>query len=401
MKKVLKIISIALCSLLAISFTACQKTPDDEVKSQLVAVVEEADFNFGSVTLSSKTTSAESAFTLKYQKDDQFNWDLYYMKSQNDGSENVMKAQALFMRDDGLYSILSGGSFNPIIIPTSNYVSAIDSYLVNNPAQILKVMSKEGLYEKIISAINLIIKLPQGVEDNLEKLPELVLSLMKNPTLLLNGESTNVYNGYRLMVDLVECTKNYLDEFVKIGAKIDAEPTITVDELYNSQDFVQAFDGILKTSSAETAKQFVIAVNYLIEKNGSNVLFEVLEPIKGENAYDYFNRFINTKVSGLTIASLRIMDLAGILKIDSTIEEEFAIIRSNILDAIKSFTNTFKVVYFFDTDCNLTRISIDFNLKVSSFPSGAGILGYQSSHVKIDFRPLKPNDTLHKIETNS
>ncbi len=401
MKLAPKIISLLLAIIVTFSLIACEgETTTEYIKNDLVASAKNSDLSSGVLSLNMEGTEFGYDATIKLSGNQKFDSDLYFMTYHvNENiSEQEKKAAAVYLRDGNIYTVFVGGekTFSLIPISTSNYELEINNHLLNTTDTIGLLYSKTEFYGAITEFLNNLFPVSDSFIERLATLPDNLMGLLKNAYALGSGDATEVYNGYRLSVDVVSTIKKCLLKFVEIGKAIDKDPSITVEGLYNSTEFNDLFMPILVDTDATTARSLLAAINDYLAKENSEISFDILEAIDSENAYDYLKRFINTKVKGLTIASLRIKDLADMFgDSNASMEQRFSEIRTTVLDAVKQFTDALKIVYFFDTDKALTRISIDFNLKKDSFI--ASVLAYENTHVKIDYRPQEVEEDLKII----
>ncbi len=405
MKKMPKIISLLLAITVIFSLVACEgETTTEYIKNDLVASVKNCDLSSGILSISAEGTEFGYNATLKLSGNRNFDSDLYFMTYlvNENISEQEKKAAALYLRGGNIYSVLVDGKkeFSLIPISTSNYELEINNHLLYTTDKIGLLYTNEEFGTAISEFLNNLFPVTDSFLQRLYGLPENLMGLLKNAYALNCGSATEVYNGYRLSVDVVSTIKECLVKFVEMGKAIDKDQSITVEGLYNSKEFSDLFMPILVDTDAKSARSLLTYINDYLAHEKYEISFDLPEVTEGENAYDYLKRFINTKVQGLTIASLRINDIADMFGDDATsMEERFSEIRTTILDTVKQFTDALKIVYFFDTDKNMTRISIDFNLKKDSFISS--LLSYENTHVKIDYRPQEVESNLKIIPSVS
>lgn len=400
MKKTSKIISALLLVVLTFFAVACEGTAtDDAIKADLVYAVSKSDISSGILKADAKGQNNGGALTAVVSfKSDEKNYDAYFtmFTTDEEGKQNKV-GTGLFARQDDVYQTefdksidfanFSTDLFTPIA--SSDYKTEIDNLLSQQRAVLSETDKVEDGYSLLKKVLNVLFDLPESTLSKINEFPYVLLSLLQNRGILQTGTATAVYDGgYRLSVDVVDGVKNSLKDLVKIGEIVDATPSITLDDLYNSKEFQEAFKSILEASGAKFMEEALNVLTYKLLKAGYSVDLDVIKAKRGENAFDYLYRFLNGKIQGLTIASLRVSDLVEILGADKdfSMKKEFEEFSSEIIDGIKKFTDSLKVVYFIDSDLKLTRISIDFNLKESNF-FDSSIMAYKSAHVKVNYEP--------------
>lgn len=410
MKKTSKIISALLLVALIFFAVACEGTAtDDTIKADLVYVVSKSDISSGILKAEAKGQNSGGALTAVVSlKSDERNYDAYFtmFTADENGKQNKV-GTGLFSRQGALYETkfdkstdfasLSADWFTPIA--SSDYKTEIDNLLSQERAVLSKTDKVEDAYSLLSKVLDVLFDLPESTLSKIDQFPYVLLSLLRNRGILQTGTATAVYDGgYRLSVDVVGGVKNSLEDLVKIGEIIDSTPSITLDDLYNSKEFQDAFKSVLEASGASFAEEALNVLKYKFIEAGYKVEFDVLKAKRGENAFEYLYRFLNGKIQGLTIASLRVSDLVEILGADKdfSMKEEFEEFSSEIVDGIKKFTDSLKVVYFIDRDLKLTRISIDFNLKDSDF-SAVSVITYKNAHLKVNYEPQSVEGLLRVI----
>lgn len=400
MKKTSKIISALLLVVLTFFAVACEGTAtDDAIKADLVYAVSKSDISSGILKAEAKGQNSGGALTAVVSfKSDEKNYDAYFtmFTTDEEGKQNKVGTGLFARRDDAYqtkfdksidFANFSTDLFTPIA--SSDYKTEIDNLLSQQRAVLSETDKVEDGYSLLKKVLNVLFDLPESTLSKINELPDVLLSLLQNRGILQTGTATAVYDGgYRLSVDVVDGVKNSLKDLVKIGEIVDATPSITLDDLYNSKEFQEAYKSILEASGAKFMKEALNVLTYKLLKAGYSVDLDVINPKRGENAFDYLYRFLNGKIQGLTIASLRVSDLVEILGADKdfSMKKEFEEFSSEIIDGVKKFTDSLKVVYFIDSDLKLTRIAIDFNLKESNF-FDSSIMTYKSAHVKVNYEP--------------
>lgn len=415
MKKTSKIISALLVVALTFFAVACEGTEaDDAIKADLVYAVSKSDISSGILKAEAKGQNSGGTLTAVVSlKSNERNYDAYFtmFTTDEEGKQNKV-GSGLFSRQDDVYETkfdkstdfasFSADWFTPIA--SSDYKTEIDNLLSHQRAILSKTDKVKDAYSLLSKATGVLFDLPESTLSKINEFPDVLLSFLQNKGILQTGTATAVYDGgYRLSVDVVAGVKNSLKDLVKIGEIIDATPSITLDDLYNSKEFQEPFKCVLETSGARFIEEALNVLKYKLIKAGYEVDLDVIKAKRGENAFDYLYRFLNGKIQGLTIASLRVSDLIEILGADKdfSMKEKFEEFSNEIVDGIKKFTDSLKVVYFIDGDLKLTRISIDFNLKESNFPTpsfpASSIIIYKNAHVKINYEPQDVQGTLRVI----
>lgn len=390
MKTKHKIISLLLAIVVTFSLIACEgETTTEYIKKDLVDSVKNCDLTSGVLTVNTQGSTYGFDATVKISGNQTFDSDFYFMTYLID--ENIFaqqkKAGAAYLRNLNVYTIFFDGEskFSLLPVTTSNYELEINNYLLGSDDKIELLYSQEEVGYAIKGFLGNFVSVSDNFIQRLAYLPENLKGLIKNAYALNNGMATEVYNGYRLSVDVIEILKECLLKFVSIGKAIDNNSSITVEGLYNSQEFNDLFKPILTSTDGKIVNQALLYLNGYFESKNVGISFDIPTPRENENAYDYLNRFISTKVMGLTIASLRINDLTDMLGgIGDSWEAYFSKIRADVLDMVKQFTDALKFVYFFDGNMVMTRISVDFNIKKNFISPD---FAYESVHVKLDYRP--------------
>ena len=400
MRKFVKLLSFTLAFITCFLFTACSgETTTQSIKNDLIASAQNTDLSSG--VLNVKTIGSLNGYeaTLKVQSLDSGNMFDFYLMSYNveeNITEQNKRASALFLRNDKIYTIFVDGvnKFSMFEIASSNYEVEVQNHLKYTSDKVEFYAEKQAFYDSVADFFEILT--PAGATNfNLPHIMQVIFSVVKNSYALNTSSPTKVYNGYRLSVDIVKSLQQALNKLIEIGETIDGKPTITIEDLINSQQFTDLFKSFLESIQANVLENLVKFINYTLANAGYTISFEELKAYDLENAYDYLIRFVNTKVQGLTIASLRIFDLVQMMGYDNlSFKEYFSELRITISDTIKKFTDTLNILYTFDLDKNLVKLSIDFNLKKSS---SADIFDYENIHVKIDFTPKSVVDELLKI----
>lgn len=410
MKKTSKIISALLLVALTFFAVACEGTAtDDAIKADLVYAVSKSDISSGILKAEAKGQNNGAAVTaLVSLKSDEKNYDAYFtMFETTDGGKQNKVGAGYFARRDGVYETkfdkstnfasLSADWFTPIA--SSDYKTEIDNLLSQQRAALSKTDKVKDAYSLLSKVLDVLFDLPESTLSKVNEFPYVLFSLLQNRGILQTGTATAVYDGgYRLSVDVVGGVKNSLEDLVKIGEIIDATPSITLDDLYNSKEFRDAFKSVLEASGARFMEETLNVLKYKLIKAGYQVDLDVIKAKRGENAFEYLYRFLNGKTQGLTIASLRVSDLLDILGADEdfSMKKECQEFSNEIIDGIKKFSDSLKVVYFIDGDLKLTRISIDFNLKESDY-STSSVLTYKNAHLKVNYEPQSVEELLRVI----
>lgn len=394
MKKILKFISLILVVAMSLSMVACiGGETDEEMKEKLVDSVKKSDLYSGIVTFNveGEKNGYDAKLLVAYENGD-YKFDMYlmrYLVSENI-SEQEKQATAIYLRDDNVYTVIVKGEKKVTFIPVSStdYAQEVIKHLSTTTDEIGYLCTRKEFYSNIIQLLSTFLPDYDVEEAKIPTLPDILLAVVKNDYLLDNSVATDVYNGYRLNVDAVKIIKDCLNKFVEVGNAIDKNKTMTIEGLYNSSEFNSLFKPILVRTDAKIVNRILSLLNDKIKKSGSDFLLDVIEPSEGENGYDYLGRFINTKVHGLTVASIRVTDIAESfgMQPDKSFGEKFQSISQVFYETFKKFTDALNVIYFFDDDASLQRISIDFNLKKLSFLSEE-ISAYDNAHVRVNFFP--------------
>lgn len=404
MSKTPKIISIILAAVLCCLFASCEGKPTtDANKTELVAGVVKSDLQEGVLYASAEggTIGYEATLKLVTKENATRDFDLYFMtyEAGKDVTDREKAACAVFSRDKTLYRTKFIGSDKLLYsIAATNYELEVNNLLSSGKAQIVTVTDKkifDGIFTTLIQAF---FQMPDENYVDFPGFTDAAISFLKNEGSLNLGSATKVYNGFRLSVDLISNVNVYLNTLITIGESIDNAATMTVGELYDLPEFSQIFKPLLQYTSAKTVESIINIVLFNVVGESYKTFFTIPSAQQSENGYDYLNRFINTKVQGFTIASMRINDLIEIAggDADEKLKDVFYDFKNDLLEAVKKFTDTFKIVYFFDEEMSLTRISADFNLKESNFDSSV-LITYQSSHVKINYYPTKVSSDMYKL----
>lgn len=404
MSKTPKIISIFLAGLFCLLFVSCDGKPTtDANKTELVASVVKSDLQEGVLYASAEggTIGYEATLKLVTKENSTRDFDLYFMTYEvgKAVTDREKSACAVFSRDKTLYRTKFIGSDRLFYsIASTNYELEVNNLLSSGKAQIVTVTDKQiinGVFEVLIQTF---FKTPDESYVDFPSFTDATINFLKNEGSLNLGSATKVYNGFRLSVDLISNINVYLNTLISIGENIDNAATMTVGELYVLPEFTQIFKPLLQYTSAKTVESIINIVLFNMVGESYKTFFTIPSAQQSENGYDYLNRFINTKVQGFTIASMRINDLIEIAggNPDEKLKDYFYSFKNDLLDAVKKFTDTFKIVYFFDEEMSLTRISADFNLKESNFDSSV-LITYQSSHVKFNYYPMKVSSGLCKL----
>lgn len=404
MSKTPKIISIFLAALLCVMFVSCEGKPTTDVnKAALIASVVKSDLNEGILYASAEGGNIGYEATLKMltKENSTRDFDLYFMtyEAAKQVTDREKSACALFSRDKTIYRTKYVANDNLLYsIASTNYELEITNLLSSGKAQLVKLSDNNVLGSVFNGLLQAFVKMPDENYIDFPSFTDATVNFLKNEGSLNLGSATKVYNGFRLSVDLIENINVYLDTLISIGATVDSDATITVGGFYALEDFTRVFKPLLKNTSAKTVESILNIVLFNEVGEGYADFFSVPSAGASENGYDYINRFINTKVQGFTIASMRIKDLVEIAggNANAKFKDYFSDFKKNLTKAVKNFTDTFKLVYFFDEAMTLTRISADFNLKESNFDSSV-LVTYQSSHVKINYYPQSVSGTMRAI----
>lgn len=391
MKRIIKLICFLLAGVISFSLVACSgETASSVVKEDLINVVYNSDLSSGEITASVKGNENFYDFTALLQKTQKgYDLDMYFMTYSLTKSdlEKVKYAGAVFCRDDGLYLADFGKGVYSVEVSTSDYKGEICDLLNSKKATYSYFDNSGEIYTVFASMLKNMFDLPDVTLEQLPLLPTTLFGFLQNRDSLNKGDAVVVYNGYRLSVDLMSNLRKSLNSIVEIGKTIDRDPSLTIEELFFTKEFTDVFKGLLVNTSAEIVKGLLDTVQYKLEESDYKISFPDLTPLEGENGYGYLYRFINSKIEGLTIASLRIKDLMLIsgFKSDDSAEALFKKMTDRINDTVREFTDALKVIYFFNTEAELTRISLDFNLKTNNVLPDK-LMATETVHVKVDFK---------------
>ncbi len=402
MKRIIKLICVLLAGVISFSLVACSgETASSVVKEDLVNVVCQSDFSSGEITMSVKGDENFYDLTALLQKTQSgYDLDMYFMTYSLalSDSDRVKYAGAVFCREDGLYLADFGSGVYSVEVSSSDYKGEIDNLLTSKKATYFYFEHSDEIYTGLASMLKNMFDLPDAALENLSLLPATLFGFLQNRDSLNKGDAVVVYNGYRLSVDLMNNLRKSLESITEIGKTIDQDPSLTIEELFFLPTFTDVFKGLLVNTSAEIVKGLIDVVQYKLEEEGYGISFPNLIPLDGENGYEYLYRFINSKIEGLTIASLRIKDLMLIsgFKSDDSVEALFKKMTDRINDTAREFTDALKVIYFFNTEAELTRISLDFNLKTNNVLPDR-LVATETAHVKVDFKLKDVSSLLMQI----
>ncbi len=394
MKRTLKIISLILAITLSFSLVACfGEETNENMKNRLTESVRKSDLSSGVVTFNAESEkNGYDAKMLVANDNGDYKFDMYVMQYRiNDKiSKQNKQATALYLRDDNIYTIIVKGEKKISFFPVSstNYEIEVSNHVLTTTDQIGYLCARNEFYADILELFKPF--LPDFDLDTIKvpTLPEVLLSVIKNEYSLYNATATRVYNGFRLNVDVVKIIKECLTKFVAIGEAIDKNRTMTIGSLYASEEFVGLFKPILERTDAATIFRLLAFANERIKKSGYDYPLDVIEPLSGENGYSYLGRYLNTKIKGITVASLRITDIAENFGMNATesFKAKFSKTSEVFYETFKKFTDALNIIYFFDETATLQKISIDFNLKKGNFLPD-GFSSYDNAHVKLNYVP--------------
>lgn len=404
MKKTPKIISLILAITFSFSLIACAgEETNAEMKKRLTDTVRSSDLRSGIVTFNMESEKiGYDAKMLVANEEGDYKFDMYLMGYEVDKNISRQKKQAtaLYLRDNNVYTIIVDDNKDLTFFPvaSSNYELEINNHILTTTDKIGYLCTRDEFYAR---AVDLFITFFPDADAFVEKMPtfaDILISVAQNEYALSSAGATKVYNGYRLNVDVVKLLQDLVVKFVSIGRSVDNDTTKTVEDVYRSEEFSEVFESVFKKTEAKTVGQFISCINDLLKKRSYDFQFEVPEFSENENAYDYLGRFLNTKVKGITVGSLRITDITEKFGMQSgdSVEKLFKKTAEKFYEAFKKFTDALNVIYFFDDSATLQKIAIDFNLKHGNFIVDTMSV-YDNAHVKVNFVPCRTENLFASV----
>lgn len=391
MKRIIKLIAILVVTVLSFSLVACAGSATQEgVKDSLVAKIAESDFTSGELSVNVKGgTNFYDAVARIRKLNGDYDVDFYFITYPLSGSvsENEKTGGAFFARQDSLYLVDFGGEAFTTKVSTSNYEAEIDNLITTKKANFSYLAERETIYALLGGVLQNTFDFPPSTAGKIPSFTDTLVSFLQNRASLQKGDAVEVYNGYRLSIDVMSNLTASFQSLQDIGKTIDDDATFTLEQLYFLPEFTSLFKDFLVYTDAQVAEELLNVIKYKLERGGYVANYEVIKTLPKENAYEYLYRFINTKVQGLTIASMRIKDLIEMIgfKEGTSVKGLMVNLTEDIMGTVKEFTDTLKVIYFFDEDMNFTRVSMDFNLKKNDVFS-TRVWSMESAHVKVDYR---------------
>lgn len=397
MNRFFKALSAFLAVMIAFSLAACEgEKTTDYTKNELVGKILSTDLSEGVFTASvdgAKRGYEGTAYVSGLSGESgAVSFDLYFVQY-DIGEDNVKSnrsGSAVYLRGTDIYGALQDGQIADVSVTSSDYETEIINYINANEENFGFLTNTDDVIKYIENLFSYIIVIPEGYSEYVAPIFNAAINSVLNSYVLASGEATAVYNGYRLSIDIVGYIKESLDKLVELGAYIDSNPTTTLSELYTLPVFTDLFMPILSGCNASHVAAIMQLVNKVLISSGSETVLEVPDTYDDENGYEYLGRVLETKVNGFTVGAQRFTDVMSVIApsvSEDGFESSFSKLRSNVIDIQKIFTDTLKLIFFFDTDMTLTRISADFNLKKSDYIYIDEVSSYSGMHAKVNFYP--------------
>lgn len=402
MKRIIKLIAVLVVTVLSFSLVACEGHATQEgVKERLIEKVSESDFTSGELSVNVKGSENFYDAKARIRKlNGDYDVDFYFMTYPLSGnvSENEKTGGAFFARQDSLYLVDFGEETYTTSVSTSNYEAEIANLISSKKANCSYLTERETVYALLGGVLQNTFDLPTSIAGKIPSFTDTLVSFLQNRASLENGVAVEVYNGYRLSIDVMAYLVTAFQNIQDIGKTIDDDATFTLEQLYFLPEFTSLFRDFLVHTDAQVAEEVLNVIKYKLEKGGYTANYEVIKTLPKENAYEYLYRFINSKVQGLTIASMRINDILEMIGFaeGASVKTLMKQLSDDIMGTVKEFTDTLKVIYFFDEDMNFTRVSMDFNLKKNAVVS-TQVWSMESAHVKVDYRIKDVSDSFIEI----
>lgn len=406
------LLTTLLCSVLGL--TACGKEQDVTDKELLSSLVTEESGEY-EINLSMKLgTASQYNVTAYLSTADGLCADVFAQNYSKDSETGAIsnKGAALFFRDGNLYVDPYG-----IDIKTNDYVSALKEQLNGLDLSVNGniFVALDDLFDDALGDIlEEIFGLEKDLDITYDRFVETVLNNEQNKktfkTLAVNflsyvSEVKTVDDGYEVIINLNDFIEKLEEKIVSVAEYIDNNSDVTVQELYVSQPMKDLLGPLVEDITGKQIENLFKSFVSLADDQTLN-LADKIYVAGDENAYDYLGKYLNKKVTGLTIGTIKVEDLVGkivgddnyVLPVLKTeVEKLFAAAKQSIKGI---FPENFVITISFDKDKKFVECNTELKINVTDDDDESVYYEYdyrfkiQKANGKLSFANLRTNESV-------